>query len=117
MFEVNMELKKGMIVKIIQPKDYDDFILEKYIGKIGIIYKIHDGFYFDDDGDINQIEVYFGRNEYDIFFKDELKIICFEEQSNMFRGSCFCCKEKTKKITIGNKNFNFTMSYCPKCLR
>jgi len=106
-----MKIKEEMVVKIIRIMDHEyesiDEGLLKYIGKIGIV----DGVSFD------YFNVFFN-NEHDCsFYEDEVKIIYFKEQTNMFRNNCLWCRSKNKKFTIDNKNFNFTMFYCPKCLR
>jgi len=111
-----MKFKKGMLVKIVKiitgACDY------KYIGKIGIISYLHyNDFHFDDDEDDEQITVYFNKWKSDVFYEDEVKIIGFEEQSNMFRDICFWCNIETNSIRINKKNFSIDMCYCPKCLR
>ena len=109
-----MKFKKGMLVKIINVitgvYDY------KYIGKIGIISYLHYSSDFGGGEEEEQITIYFNKWKSDVFYENEVKIIGFEEQSNMFRDSCFWCNVKTKSITI-NKNFSIDMNYCPKCLR
>jgi len=116
-----MEIKRGMIVKVVRiiEQDGDDIEdLLKYVNKIGIISRIHYSNCSDEEDYRQEITINFDYKESGMdFYEDEIKIIGDEEQSNMFRGSCFWCRSKNKKNIIGNSNFNIIMYYCPKCLR